>query len=151
MATPKFKFLTWRERKQQHFDKENITLTKANKTFNVYDYIQEGREDTEIEPTLKKYGCIPTIREDNEALYQSFGEYKDLRGVLDQKIKAEQMFYSLPVETREKFGNDINKFTKEGGTYVKKIIDAEIAKKAALKAEEEKLTSQTITTETNNG
>lgn len=140
----KFKFQEWRERKQQEFDREKITLKKAGKEFNVYDFIQEGREDTEIEPTLKKYGCIPTIREDNEALYQDFGNLNSLRGVLDQKIKAEEMFYSLPIETRQKFDNDINKFTKQGGEYVKKIVENERAEKAALNAETKKAETQPV-------
>lgn len=127
----KFKFMTWRERAQQSFDKDNITLTKAGKTFNLYDAIQEAREDTEIYATLEKYGCIDRMILDKEAVYADFGELKTLRDLKDQQIKAQNMFYNLPLETRNKFNNDMNLFVKEGEKYVKGLIDEELAAKKA--------------------
>lgn len=127
----KFKFMTWRERAQQSFDKDNIMLTKAGKTFNLYDAIQEAREDTEIYATLEKYGCIDRMMLDKEAVYADFGELKTLRDLKDQQIKAQEMFYNLPLETRSKFNNDMNLFVKEGEKYVKGLIDEELAAKKA--------------------
>lgn len=129
-----FKFLEWRTRKQQTFDKNSIVLHKKGKTFNVYDWIQENREDTEIEPTLKKYGCIPQEMLNKQGIYDDFTVYGDLRGVQEQMKKAKEMFYSLPLETRLNFNNNIDTFVKEGKNYVKGLIDAEIAEKK--KAEE---------------
>lgn len=124
-----FSFMNWRERKQQTFNKENIVLNKKGKTFNVYDWIQENREDTEIEPTLKKYGCIPNEMLNKQGVYDDFTVYGDLRGVQEQMKMAKNMFYSLPLETRQKFNNNIDTFVKEGQQYVKGLIDAELEQK----------------------
>ncbi len=109
-----------RQRQQQAFDKDNITLTKAGVTYNVYDKIQEAREDTEILPTLKKYGCIEGhIKVDADKLYNDFTAYSDLRGVLEQKKQAEAMFYALPLDVRQSFNNNISQFTSGGEAWLK--------------------------------
>lgn len=141
-----FEYKKWRKRKQQSFDKENITLTKAGKKFNVYDKIQEAREDTEIIPTLKKYGCIDRMELDHHAVYGDFREYGDLRELKDQQIKATNMFYSLPLETRQKFNNNINTFIKDGEKYVKQLVDIDIAKAQAEKQQQEITKPTTPTT-----
>lgn len=122
---PKFKFLDWRERKAQKFDKSKIMLTKAGKTYNIYDKIQEGREDTEIYPTLEKYGCIDRMMLDTQGVYADFQNFNDLRDLKDQQNLATNMFYNLPVETRKEFNNNINTFIKEGENWLKKKIEAE--------------------------
>ena len=122
---PQFKFLEWREKKSQKFDKSKITLTKAGKTFNVYDKIQEGREDTEIYPTLEKYGCIDRMMLDKQGVYADFQNFNDLRDLKDQQNMATNMFYNLPLETRKEFNNNINTFVKEGEKWLKNKIEAE--------------------------
>lgn len=122
---PQFKFLDWRERKAQKFDKSKITLTKAGKTFNIYDKIQEGREDTEIYPTLEKYGCIDRMILNKEGVYADFQNFNDLRDLKDQQNMASNMFYNLPLETRKEFNNNINTFVKEGEKWLKNKIEAE--------------------------
>ena len=117
------------KRFNQDFDKEKITLTKAGKTFNMYDFIQEGREDTEIMPTLEKYGCIPVQQVDSASMYQDFTAAQDLRGVLDRKIAAENAFYNLPVEIRREFDHNIDNFMKNGEKYIKDRIAKEQAEK----------------------
>lgn len=109
----------------QNFDKDKIMLTKAGKTFNVYDKIQEGRADTEIYPTLEKYGCIDRMMLDKQSVYADFQNFKGLREMKDQQIMAEQMFYNLPLEVRQKFNNDKSLFMKDGEKYIKELIDAE--------------------------
>lgn len=123
-----FNHFNRRERKSQNFDKNSITLTKAGKTYNVYDKIQENSEDTEIYQVLEKYGCIDRIMLNKEDVYGDFTAFKGLRDMKDQQIMAENMFYSLPLQTREKFNNDKNLFMKEGEKYIKGLIDAEKAK-----------------------
>ena len=56
MEVKNFKINIERKRMAQDFNKEEITVTKAGKEINVYNFIQENREDTEIYPTLEKYG-----------------------------------------------------------------------------------------------
>lgn len=128
-----FEHLKWRKRKSQSFDKSQIFLTKAGKKFNVYDKIQEAREDTEIIPTLKKYGCIDRMELDHHAVYGDFTEYNDLRTLKDQQIKANNMFYNLPLETRQHFNNDINQFIKDGEKYVKNLVEIDLAKAQSKK------------------
>lgn len=125
---PQFKYMEWREKKSQTFDKSKITLTKAGKTYNVYDKIQEGREDTEIYPTLEKYGCIDRMILDKQGVYANFQNFNDLRDIKDQQNMATNMFYNLPLETRKEFNNDINRFIKEGEKWLKNKIEAELPK-----------------------
>lgn len=125
----------WRERARQKFDAKKIFIEKSGKKINVYDMIQEAREDTEIYPTLEKYGCIDKMmlnREDVYADYTELQKLEGLRGIKDYEIKAKNMFYSLPTEVRKEFDNDINKFTRGADDFIKK-----------LKAEEEKIAVQT--------
>lgn len=124
-----FNHFNRRERKCQSFDKNSITLTKAGKTYNVYDKIQENSEDTEIYQALERYGCIEKILLNKEDVYGDFTTFKGLRDMKDQQIMAENMFYNLPLETRQKFNNDKNLFIKEGEKYIKELIDAEKAEK----------------------
>lgn len=137
------------KRFNQDFDKEKITLTKAGVTFNVYDKIQEAREDTEIIPTLKKYGCIPVQTVDNNSMYQNFTDAQDLRGVLDRKIAAENAFYQLPVEVRREFDHNIDRFMKEGKEYIKNRIEKEKEQNVVTKPVEQ--TQNTVSGEQNNG
>lgn len=121
----------WRERKSQEFDRSKITLKKAGKEYNVYDAIQEAREDTEIYPTLEKYGCLDKLMLNKELTAADFKEYAgfaDLRDLKQQEIKAKQMFYDLPLETRKHFNNDINQFVKDGEKYINDLIKEEQAK-----------------------
>lgn len=130
-----FDYLKWRERHSQEFDKEKITLKKAGKEFNVYDAIQEAREDTEIYPTLEKYGCLDKIMLNKELTLADFKEYKgyaDLRDIKEQQIKANEMFYNLPLETRQHFNNDINQFVKDGEKYINELIKQEQAQKTTV-------------------
>lgn len=136
-----FKFQKWRERKNQDFNKSKISITKAGKTYNVYDNIQESREDTEIYPTLEKYGCIEGhMLEDPNKIYADFQMFGDLRTMKEQQMKADEMFYNLPLEVRQKFNNDKNIFMKDGEKWIKE----EIAKAEKLAKENtEKYTTET--------
>lgn len=134
-----FKKFEWRERKSQSFDKSKISLTKAGKTFNVYDKIQEAREDTEIYPTLEKYGCIDRMMLDTQGVYADFTSFKGLREMKDQQKMADQMFYNLPLETRKVFNNDKNVFMRDGQKWLKEKIKAE---ETAEKAETPKAESE---------
>lgn len=143
-----FKKFEWRERKAQAFDKSKIVLTKAGKTFNVYDKIQEAREDTEIYPTLEKYGCIDRMMLDTQGVYADFTKFKGLREMKEQQQMADQMFNSLPLETRKIFNNDKNIFMRDGEKWLKNKIAAE---EAAKQAETPKVETPKTESEANNG
>lgn len=134
-----FKFKNWRKRQQQSFDRENIYITKAGVKYNVYDKIQEAREDTEIYPTLEKYGCIEGhMMADNEKMFADFTEFRDLRTMKDQQIKADEMFYALPLEVRQKFNNDKNVFMRDGEKWLKDKIAEEMTTEQTFEHTEEK-------------
>jgi hypothetical protein len=126
-----FEKFKWRERKSQTFDKSKISLTKAGKTYNVYDKIQEGREDTEIYPTLEKYGCIDRMMLDTKGVYADFTNFKGLREMKEQQAEADRMFNNLPLETRKIFNNDKNVFMRDGEKWLKEKIKAEETTKKA--------------------
>ena len=82
MEVKNFKINIERKRMAQDFNKEEITVTKAGKEINVYNFIQESREDTEIYPTLEKYGCIDRMVINEPDVYSDLRNIKDLRNSL---------------------------------------------------------------------
>lgn len=145
----KFKKSELRERKQQFFDKDNITITMAGKTFNVYDKIQEGREDTELYPTLEKYGCIPTEMTKEQTIdffknnMSAVNGKIDLRNVQEAQIQSENLFYQLPLEIRKHFNNSIQEFQKNGYKYMNEKVKE-------WEAKQQKPVEQTTQTEATN-
>ena len=125
-----FKINTNRKRMQQDFDAETIEVIKAGKKINVYQSIQENREDTEIYPTLEKYGCIEdtikAMEKNKQEIYQDLRGIKDLRGVLQQQQEAQNLWDNLPLEVRREFGHNSNEFMEKGENWLKNKIDAEI-------------------------
>lgn len=121
--TRTLKLLSERERVQQHFDREKIMLTKAGKTYNVYDAIQEAREDTEIMPTLRKYGCIDRLGIDKEKVYGDLTNIQEnLRNVIDQQNEANKLWESLPIETRIKYNNNVREFLEKAPKDLEKEL-----------------------------
>lgn len=122
--TAKFKKMTERKRAQMNFDREKITVKMAGKEINVYDFIQAGREDTEIYPVLEKYGCLDRIKRTDEELYQdvtAIQKLDGLRGMVEQQRKAQEMFESLPMETRKYFNNSLNDFSLHAQEYLQNL------------------------------
>lgn len=123
-----------KSRKNQDFDKNNIFIEKNGKKINVYQMIQENREDTEIYKVLEKYGCIDKIKVDEKSIYADLTAITDLRGVVTQQKKADELWKSLPVEFRKEFANSKENFLENGEKYLKKII----TEKEKIKINEER-------------
>lgn len=123
MTKPTFKRYTWREKKQQAFDPNNIFIEQAGKKKNVFQMIQEAREDTELMPTLLKYGSIDRMILDEKEMFGEFQIMHELRDIYDQQKQAEKMFYNLPIEVRQEFNNNIQDFVNNGEKYLQKIIN----------------------------
>lgn len=134
-----------RERKQQDFDRKKIHWIKNGEKVNVYDFIQEGREDTEIYPTLEKYGSIKRMELDTPAVYQKFEKVNDLRDHLEQQKEAVNMWNALPLDIRKQFNNDRYEFMNNGMQWLEKRMSEIKAKEAAAQA-----TAQTEVKETTN-
>lgn len=131
----KFKSLYKRERKALSFDiKEKIK--KAGKEYCVYDAIQEARADTEIYPTLEKYGCIDRLGIDTQKVYADITAFGDLRSMHDQQIAAAKMWEELPWDVRKEFNNNIHTFLKEGKNWIEKKIAEQTPKEPVQPVEQ---------------
>ena len=150
-----FEFLNWRERKAMTFDKDKIFVERQGKKINVNDWIQEGREDTEIYPTLEKYGCAPSIAAAKSVMGQSeaqemYGEIKKingLRGAIEQAEAAKKMWENLPLDIRAEFGHNAKEFAAKGENWLKTKLEKF---KEMEKIQNEKILQNTIDSRTNN-
>lgn len=109
-------------------------IMRAGKEIHVRDWIDSGREDTELYPTLEKYGSIERMIVDKEQVFGDLTAIKGLRDIIEQQKAAEDMWAGLPLEFRKEFLNDKTEFMRNGLDYLKKKIDAE-KKKAELEKE----------------
>lgn len=134
-----------RKRMSQTFDKEKIVLKKAGETINVYDYIQSNREDTELKPTLEKYGCIPTQNIDLNKTAGDFTQLNDMRTMLEQQKKAVEMWNGLPIDVRQSFNNNINDFVENGEKWVQNKIK-EVQKQEELKKQQYEMNFKPVQT-----
>lgn len=136
-----------RKKTQQHFDKEKIFLTKAGKTYNVYDAIQAANIDTDIHEVLKKYHCttdeaIEFMKEKGgmPGIYGEFAELQEkcqtMQDVLELKKHADELFYNLPVEVRDKYGHNLQNFFKDLEKHSKKEQQTEPVKQGEVKNEQ---------------
>jgi hypothetical protein len=127
-----FRVLMIRARKEQNFDKKEISVKKAGKKINVYDMIQAGREDTEVYPTLEKYGSIEKMQLDTKGTYADLTEIGNLRNVIERANKAEELWQGLPLQVRQQFNHNPSLFMESGEQWIKKMIDEETAKQAKI-------------------
>lgn len=100
-------------------------IIRAGKEIHVREWIESGREDTELYPTLEKYGSIERIIVDREQIYGDLSKIKDLRDSIEKMKEADNMWMNLPLELRKEFLNDKNEFMRNGLDYLKKKIDEE--------------------------
>lgn len=121
--TKEFDVFKYKNTEGQKFQK--AIIIKQGKEIDVDAMIQAGREDTEIYPTLEKYGCLDKLEIDNKGVYGDFREIKSLENIIEQNEKATNLWNNLPLEVREQFGNDKTKFLNEGEEWLKKKIDSE--------------------------
>lgn len=114
-----------RQRVQQKFDREKIFITKYGKKINMYDMIQQGRQDTEIYPTLEKYGCMENamaVMNDpahRESVYMEFTEMLNMRDLHERQRAADNLWESLPLKIREQFNHDPLEFMQNGEKWLK--------------------------------
>lgn len=128
----------------QEFDHKKISFRRAGKNINIYDLIQASREDTEIYPTLEKYGMIPSIetaeqffKDRAKGFFAEFEETMNLRDFHELQKGANDMWLDLPREVREQFHNDKEEFMTEGiNWWNKELKKMEEAAKAQTQVNE---------------
>ena len=106
---------------QQEFDRTKITYMKCGKEINVYDEIQANREDTEIIPTLRKYGNLKPMEVDYQAMYGEF-QNMDLRDVFELRDRAKEMYDNLPAEIKAQFNDDPKEFAEKAPQWLEEKI-----------------------------
>ncbi len=137
--TPFKKFNKYTEFSKK-FDKEKIKIKRNGKYVNAYDYAQSNRTGTEIYATLEKYNGNLKMTQDAMKNYAlelrgNIGEIGDLQTVLNNKIKAEQIWENMPEKIKKQFNYSMNDFLENGETWVKNMIEE---KKKSLKSKKEK-------------
>lgn len=123
----------------------NPKIKKHGKEIDVRTWINENNIDCEIYETLEKYGTVRS-RKANAIEIKGDLEKLDLREALDRKIATEQLWTSLPLETRKEFNHNPDEFIKNGIEWANKKIQEEIDKN---KPDPE--TTQTTQTTNNKG
>lgn len=123
MEIKPYKILNRGERKAQNFDKDNIEVIKCGQKINVYQAIQDAREDTELYPTLEKYGCIDKLPIDHAKVYGDLTQIKDLKDIMQQQIDAENLWLSLPLDVRRQFNHSKAEFIEKGAEWLEKEIE----------------------------
>lgn len=96
-------------RASQKFNRDTIHIVQKGQKIYLTELMEANREDTEIYPTLEKYGCI------DKCCKQSALEYgeqlnPDLMEAVEILRKGEEIWNSLNVKTREFYNNDKEKF-----------------------------------------
>lgn len=145
------------EQHTQNFekDKDNYSISLYGEKVNLYQYIQDNREDTEIIPTIEKYGVNKAMeklkRYDPEKVSKYYGDFRelsDMRNLMDKSKKAEELWNGLPLELRQKFGNSKHEFFEKGGDWLKSEYQKQIQKMEEQKQTE--TVNNTTTGETTN-
>ena len=134
----------------QNYDRTKIEITKAGKTYNLYDSIQAQREDTEIYPTLEKYGNLDVMRRTPIENYEEFNTAINMQDLLMQDKHLEEIFDNLSSEDRKEFNNNFYEFKQKGLKYFTKKAQKEIEQRQKLREEEDKKRNQPIKVEVTN-
>ena len=116
----KFKAMQYEKSKPTDFGKP--TFIKYGKEIDIQEYIEAGREDTEIYPTLLKYGCLKPLERSAEAIYGDFTEYNDLRTCFEKAEKSKEMWEQLPTDIKNHFNNSMDEFIDRGMEWAQNEI-----------------------------
>lgn len=108
------------------FNTENIKVIRKGKELCVQDWIESGREGTEIKEVLKKYSgnyalAEKEIARQRVAIGDALGEINDLRDYLEQTNKARELWDGLHGDIKSVFHNNISEFVKNGMDWAKGV------------------------------
>lgn len=95
-----------------HYDEKGRVVLEESGRENIYDFIQSHAESCDIHVLMKRYqnGDIDALSQ-KQGFYGDFLDFpKTYAEALNHMNEMERQFMSLPVETREKFGNSFTEF-----------------------------------------
>lgn len=100
------------------YDANGRVVLEKNGEENLYDYIQSFRDSVDLNVILARFS-----NGDVEALNKAQGFYadvtdfpKNMADALNRINQAEEMFKSLPLETRQQFDCSFEQFLAQSGT-----------------------------------
>lgn len=103
------------------------TIKMAGKEIVLYNYIQENREDTEIIPTLEKYGCIDKMQTNYNQVYIDTKMIP--KNIFDAKKKRDaviEIFENMAYKDRAEFNHNVDEFIEKGENWLLSKLNKEI-------------------------
>lgn len=108
------------------FDPE-ITVFRQGKKIKVQDWIEAGRDGTNVYEIIEKYGLdyaknhmgLPNLK----AIQEDLSHIHGLQDLLEINKRAQRNWEQLPLEIRKKFNNNRNDFVKNGNEWLKSEIN----------------------------
>lgn len=117
------------------------TIKMAGKEWDLRKMIHKNAENTGIYEQIELYGLNPIQRISVEETVMDFTKVTgDLRSVIDKGIKARELFKNLPLEIRQKFNHDPEKFMREGPTWLENQHKQILKKQEEIKLAQQKAT-----------
>lgn len=144
----KYKGFIIEESKGSEFGKPKFK--KYGKEIDIQEYIEAGRDDTEIYPCLEKYGCLKPLERTPSEIYADCTEYNDLRSTIEKGRKIKEIWANMPNHIKNKFNNDPNEFIDRGMDWAKSEMQKEAEAKKTLETATQPTipATETTTTET---
>lgn len=128
-------------------DKESgQKLRVKNGESNAYQKTQEAIPETlvyNILDRIQRTGDLSLLGQAVEGVFDATPYPKDMLEAQCVRIKAEQIFATLPFEERQKYNNDVYKYIEAVNKRMKENLDAKLAAKRETKS--------TMTTEVKDG
>lgn len=121
---------------------ENPYSIKAGKKIFWREFTKEANQDCEIYPTLEKYGMLPESMFDNKAFEGDIEAFGNLRTALDRQIAIDNMWLSMPLEMRRKYGHNKNAFLDDLPNIQKEIFEKQQAQQQTQTEQTETLKAE---------
>uniref|UniRef100_A0AAU8AVU1 Internal scaffolding protein n=1 Tax=Dulem virus 150 TaxID=3145627 RepID=A0AAU8AVU1_9VIRU len=125
-----------RVRASQKFNRDAIHIVQKGQKLYLTELMEANREDTEVYPTLEKYGCIEKCCKQSPL---EFGEQlnPDLMTAVEIMRKGEEIWSSLNIKTREFYENSKEKFIQNA--HQDFLAEQEKMQKKAQKIEQKEV------------
>lgn len=125
-----------RVRASQKFNRDAIHIVQKGQKLYLTELMEANREDTEVYPTLEKYGCIEKCCKQSPL---EFGEQlnPDLMTAVEIMRKGEEIWSSLNIKTREFYQNNKEKFIQNA--HKDFLAEQEKMQKEAQKIEQKEV------------